>query len=692
MTFYLDELMQLRNSIFLSSVLLFSSHSKASDFGTTGLIDIPTARMASDGILTTSAAIQSRTNSYSVTYQVTPWLEGTFRYTGFNDFFYYDRNYEAKLLLLREATFIPQVAVGIRDLVGTGVYGSEYLVASKKFGGLDLTLGLGWGRLAGKGAFSNPLAKISDSFAYRDDFTGRGGELSSGTFFRGQNVGLFGGLSYKLDSLPLSVMVEYNPDLYLWESDYQGSYKPESPWTAGISWEALPGISLSLSRQHNQEWGFSLSAAIDTKARPARRTPNVMKSSRDIAGSDLPLMLNEKQWYDLLLYDAERSGLVLVEATINPKTQVATLVMGNKAYPIWADAIAQMTVLADLHLPKRVKSFRFVVEEEGHQVFTLPIRRLSRNQLGANPVFRREIKLLPADAPESPQHRTDFVQKKLFIDANLSSKFQLFDPDDPARYQLYGKLGVNLALPDDWSLRGTYAIDISNTFGESTRKSDSVLPRVRSDIVKYLKEGSTGLESLFFEKRGSWMQGLHYRAYGGVLEEMYTGAGGELLYQPHQSRLAFGLSGNWVQQRDYDKSFELLDYKTTTAFASAYWASPFYNFDFAVHAGRYLAKDLGATIEARRTFSNGWMIGLWATITDVPFEDFGEGSFDKGMFFKIPLNGLFRQNVRSSYSTRIRPIQRDGGARLEDFSGNIWWNLRGVRYDAFQENSDRLTP
>ena len=137
MTFYLDELMQLPNFIFLSSVLLFSSHPKASDFGTTGLIDIPTARMASDGILTTSAAIQSRTNSYSVTYQVTPWLEGTFRYTGFNDFFYYDRNYEAKLLLLREATFVPQVAVGIRDLVGTGVYGSEYLVASKKFGGLD---------------------------------------------------------------------------------------------------------------------------------------------------------------------------------------------------------------------------------------------------------------------------------------------------------------------------------------------------------------------------------------------------------------------------------------------------------------------------------------------------------------------------------------------------------------------------
>ena len=678
--------------IFLVNFLLLSSVTRASDFGTIGLIDIPTARMAADGTLSATAAIQSRTNSYAVTYQVTPWLEGTFRYTGFNDFFYYDRNYEAKLLILRESSFAPQVAVGIRDLVGTGVYGSEYLVASKKFGNLDLTLGMGWGRLAGSGVFSNPLIEFSGSFRGRDDFSGRGGELSSGTFFRGEDVGIFGGLSYSLDTLPVSVAIEYNPDQYLWETLVQGSYKPESPWTAAVSWEALPGITLSLSHQHNQEWGFSLRAAIDTKARPPRRSPRVITSSIDIAASDLPSMLGEGQWYDLLLYDAERSGLILVEATIDKKTQVATLVVGNKSYPIWADAIAQMTVLADLHLPRRVKSLRFVVEEEGHRVYTVPVRRPSRAMTVATPVFQRKVTLLPADAPAPAQHTTNFAQNKVFVDANLSTRLQLFDPDDPARYQVFGKLGVSAMLPDNWALRGTYAIDITNTFGESTRQSDSILPRVRSDVVKYLTQGATGLDSLFLEKRGSWGPEVHYRAYGGVLEEMYSGAGGEILYQPHQSRLAFGLSGNWVQQRDYDRSLKLLDYKTTTAFASAYWASPFYNFDVAVHAGRYLAKDIGATIEARRTFSNGWMIGLWATITDVPFADFGEGSFDKGMFLKIPLNNLFNQNVRSSYSTRIRPIQRDGGARLEDFSGNIWWNLRGVRYDAFQDNVDRLAP
>ena len=672
--------------------LLFCSGLQASDYGTTGLIDIPTARMASDGVLTATAAIQSSTNAYSVSYQIMPRLEGTFRYTGFNDFFHYDRNYEAKFLLLREQDLMPQIAIGIRDMVGTGIFGSEYLVASKQIGNFDMTLGLGWGRLAGDGLFSNPLTSISDSFRVRDTEFGKGGELSSGAFFSGSKVGLFGGVSYQLDHLPVNIQLEYNPDQHNWERQVANDFGIKSPWSAAVTWEALPGIKLSLSHQHGQEWGFSIAAVLDTKSAPARRPIRTIKSSADFAPEDLPPMLSKASWYDMLLYDVERSGLVLVEATIDPDTQMATLVMGNKEYPIWADAIARMTTLADLHLPSEVRSMRFVLEEEGHQVFTAPAYRPSRQTVSRFQYQQRDFDLLRANPPQPPQHRTSFSQNKLFIDIGLSNRLQLFDPDDPARYQLFGKLGISAALPKNWSLRGEYGIDIVNTFDQSTRESDSILPHVRSDIVKYLQQGATGLESLYLDKRGTLIPQLHYRVFGGVLEQMYSGAGGEMLYQPHKSRLAFGLSGSWVQQRGYQRNLDLLDYKTTTAFASAYWASPFYNMDFALHAGRYLAKDVGATLEARRTFANGWMVGLWATITDVPFDDFGEGSFDKGIFLKIPLDGVLGGGGRDNYSIRVRPIQRDGGARLEDFSGNIWWALRGVGYDALQEHKDRAVP
>ena len=106
--------------------------------------------------------------------------------------------------------------------------------------------------------------------------------------------------------------------------------------------------------------------------------------------------------------------------------------------------------------------------------------------------------------------------------------------------------------------------------------------------------------------------------------------------------------------------FELLDYETETGFVSIFYASPFYNFDIAVHLGKYLAKDKGRTIEIRRTFDNGFSVGVFITNTDVSAEDYGEGSFDKGLIFKIPFEAFSLKNTKHSLSTTVRSVQRDG--------------------------------
>ena len=49
--------------------------------------------------------------------------------------------------------------------------------------------------------------------------------------------------------------------------------------------------------------------------------------------------------------------------------------------------------------------------------------------------------------------------------------------------------------------------------------------------------------------------------------------------------------------------------------------------------------------------------GVFATFTDVSREEFGEGSFDKGIFFNIPIVGNF-----INYSWR--PLTKDPGAKL----------------------------
>ena len=40
----------------------------------------------------------------------------------------------------------------------------------------------------------------------------------------------------------------------------------------------------------------------------------------------------------------------------------------------------------------------------------------------------------------------------------------------------------------------------------------------------------------------------------------------------------------------------------------------------------------------------------------------------------------------------LRSVQRDGGARLEGFSGKLWHNLRDVRYDLLNKNKMRMRP
>jgi hypothetical protein len=673
-------------------VFSISSLSLASDYGTTGLIDLPSARMEDDATIKIGAAFDERHRSYMLTYQATPWLEATFRYTGFEQFFFWDRNYEVKFRLLEETADLPQLALGIRDIVGTGVFGSEYLVASKRFGALDTTLGVGWGRLADEGVFSNPLTNLSDRFAQREIDAEFGGELATGSFFSGPNMGIFGGLEYDFERWPVTLVAEYNPDQYL-INQVNGELPPASPWSFGAKWEWVPGVVISLSHQHGEELVLSISAATNTSSTPPRYRQQGFVSATDMQSSDLPPQIRQSNWYDKLLFDMERSGLFLVSARLHPESSSAELIIGNNSYAFWADALAHATALADLHLPATVRSIYFVIEDGGHRPLTVRVARPSTSySQDPSDLANRQL-ILPGRNIDTPMGATDFVTGKINFTLELANRVQLFDPDDPLRYQFYIDVGANYALNNYTSIEAHYSLDIDNNFDESRRiESDSLIEPVRTNIVKYLVEGASGLDSLFVQTRNSLSSDIHYRLFGGVLEEMYSGVGGEVLYQPFESRLAFGLSVNHVKQRDFDKSFKHLDYETTTGFVSAYWATPFYNFDLALHTGRYLAKDFGSTFEVRRTFPNGWQIGVWATFTDVSAEQFGEGSFDKGFFFRVPINGFAGRNSRASYATRVRPIQRDGGQRLENHSGNLWWDLRDARHDVFLNAGERAVP
>ena len=96
-----------------------------------------------------------------------------------------------------------------------------------------------------------------------------------------------------------------------------------------------------------------------------------------------------------------------------------------------------------------------------------------------------------------------------------------------------------------------------------------------------------------------------------------------------------------------------------------------------ISLGRYLAKDDGYTFDLSRTTKSGFKAGVYFTRTNVSADLFGEGSFDKGFYFQIPLD-LFMSNYNGNYSSfKLSPLTRDGGARLMHDK-----DLRGLIYNS----------
>ena len=171
-------------------------------------------------------------------------------------------------------------------------------------------------------------------------------------------------------------MLEYNPDQYDWEVSL-GSTKPDTKLSAAIKWRISPDLSVTLSRQNNNEWGINLIANMDSKSMPSRPNNRVFRSSLDYPEGELPYKLDSKSWYDMLLLDTERSGLLLMEASLDNVARDANLVVSNPRYTLWADAISKLSILADLHLPRTVEKFNFVLQEQGHKVHSVSISRAS---------------------------------------------------------------------------------------------------------------------------------------------------------------------------------------------------------------------------------------------------------------------------------------------------------------------------
>ncbi|PAA23226.1 YjbH domain-containing protein [Pseudomonas fragi] len=667
------------------------------DFGGVGLLQTPTARMAPAGELSLNANRTEPYSRYSLSLQPLDWLEGTFRYTSITNRMYgsealsgnqsyKDKAVDVKARLWQESHWLPEVALGFRDVGGTGLFSSEYFVANKRYKNLDFSLGIAWGYIGNRGDLNNPLGYLDDSFDTRPTQT-TVGDVNTNTYFRGSPA-LFGGVVYQTPWAPLSLKIEFDGNDYKHEPQNNNQVQ-DSPINFGAVYKLNDNIDLTAGweRGNTALFGITLHTNFVSRKAPVK--------SYDPPAQPLPVQapvapLEEVDWA-AVSQQLEKNAGYKVERIAQRDSEL--MVYGEQSkYFYTAKGAGRASRILDNTANDQIQWFTMV-----NKRYDMPVEEISVPRSTFRDVVNNEQDLVSLHRTTEVNRATAHYDKTLYqrkpdpftYGFGLGYQQNLGGPDGFLLYQIsaYAE-GQYRFTPGTWASGGISA-NLLNNYDKFKYDSASNLPRVRTDLRQYATTSDITMPALQLNKAKRLDQDLYGMVYGGYLESMYAGVGGELLYRPMGERWSIGADLNYVRQREFDQGFGLRDYRTVTGHITSYTKLPF-DLDAAVSVGRYLARDWGTTIDISREFTNGVKFGGWVTRTTASKEEYGEGSFDKGIYISIPFDEMMSVSTMSRANIAWAPLTRDGGAMLHrQYSLHTMTN--GRNRDAFYENFEKIT-
>lgn len=661
-------------------------------FGTQGIIDMPSAVAPDDGEIAATVSAFGENQRATFTFQLLPRLTGSFRYSLIDT---YDRSFDLQYQLLDEGRYAPSVAVGLRDFIGTGRFSSEYVVATKTFGpNLRASGGIGWGRLGSLNGFTNPLGAIDERFETRpDDSIDTGGTVLAEQFFRG-DAAFFGGVEWRLNE-EWTLLAEYSSDAYARETALNG-FERNSPFNFGLTWEPSETYQLGAYYMYDTEVGVSATIILGPTT---RSVPSGFDPAPVPVGNRTQDFIAAASWNDPRIEAASVEALGSLMAAdgfrlLGAEASGSTVRVRyeNTDYRAEAQGVGRVARILTRAAPANVDTFVLEPVRRGIPLSAVRIRRSDMERLentaGAAQLSYDRAIFRDAAGP-APSVSWDDPTPAFLWGLAPYVEISLFDGDEPLRADAGVEASFQYEIQPNLILAGAFRQRIVGNRDEVGSISDSTLPDVRRTALRYGAESGNGIENLFLSHYGRPGTNLYSRLSAGYFERNFGGVSGELLWKPVDSRLAVGAEVNYTLLRDYDLGFGFRpacsgpdclqltgdDYDVVTGHLSAYYQ--FDNgFQAQVDVGRYLAGDVGATFSLDREFENGWKVGAYFTLTDVPFDDFGEGSFDKGIRIEIPMDYALGTPTRDVTATTLSSLERDGGARLR---------IDGRLYDMVEE-------
>jgi len=657
-----------------------------SNYGTLGLIQNPNARFLDEGSLGFSWSHNDPYLRGSLIAYPFSWLEVSYQYADINNRLYSlvdefsgsqslkDKSFDTKIRLIKESQSLPQIAVGFRDIAGTGLFSSEFLVASKNLSkSLDLTMGIGWGNLSGQ-SIKNPLLELSDRFATRTSATGLGGELNVDNYFSGP-AGYFFGIEYNVPKFRgMRIKLEYDGTNYQTENGVPLSQ--DSNLNFGIVFPQSKSLSykLNFTRGNTLNFGFSYKLNLGNKNAQTTSKEKQLRISNSNAIKIVTSRSDQNLFKGALKYLSD-DKIFLQHANINDNELEVIFAQTKYRNPVIASG--RTLSILDQIAPNDITSFKVSEINGGIGLYSIAVNRNT---------FIRDRKLFLPPKPDTditvePFRLNNNKNYKFNPEAKFPALFHTIGPD--IRSQIGGPDGFffgdlklksrsELLIQRGLSVTSVISYGLYDNMDDLKLASDSVLPHVRTDIVKYLKESrELSIQRMQLNKFGQISPSIFYKFSAGILEYMFNGFGSEVLFKPFDKNYAVGIEAWKVYQRNYDQMFGMRDYQTTTGHISLYYHEPITNIIFKMKGGKFLARDSGISFEFTREFYSGFRLAAFFTRTDISKKEFGEGSFDKGFSFYIPLE-IFSNSYNSrNFGWGLKPMTRDGGATLSH-GHNLW--------------------
>jgi hypothetical protein len=547
---------------------------------------------------------------------------------------------------------------------------------------MKITAGLGWGKFAGQNSFDNPLSFLSNKINVRPSASrnyGLGGSPSYDQWFRG-NASLFGGFEYFLPNQNgVSIKLEYEPFDYL---DFSAQNmtdalfdlrKKDSNINIGVSYPFNKFLTIDASFIKGNT--FNLSFTIGT-------TFNEQLIKKQKFNPSLDIKENKEHskiaFYESILLNLNNNNLFLQTASLKDNQLDVSISTSQHRNAIrassYAASITQKVAkkhdmeinsinISQINAGIELNNIKYIANHINND--NLPIELLIRNTAleSGDPLgfkkdeFQPNINFPVIFSSVSPTLVTHIgnPEKFFFGGINLQHIAEV-------------QFSRNLLLSTEINARAY------DNFENTISGPASVMEHVRTDLVEYLKEDDIVISRMQLDYAWSPRKDIYAKLSGGIYETMFAGYGIETLYKPFGKNYSLGFEIFHVKQRSFDQRFSLQDYSTITGHFNFGYSLPL-GIESNLSFGRYLAKDDGFTFDLGRRTRSGVKAGIYFTRTNVSAETFGEGSFDKGFYFQVPMD-LFSPGYSGNYSTfKLSPLTRDGGAKLihdKDLNGLIY--------------------